>query len=223
MGNKTAKKIIIFVIFAGVVFATPVYALNDYFTTTYENGFLRTIQFTDPAQESNCQSSGEYLFAIFDANGLLSHGASCGDDFEVDPFNWNDNPYTYGKNNGEAWTGENEQQGQYSTSGTIYYIDDPSQNVNTYCWDMDAWDYGEAGFLSCIGGVYGASISNMFVEGYPDAFTSGHTLANFTSFITDVSSSIFWTLISIIGILAALLGLGFAISRVRRWITGRKA
>jgi len=53
------------------------------------------------------------------------------------------------------------------------------------------------------------------------ATTSVQTM--FTNFTTDVSTLLVYTLGILLGILAAMLGLGFGISRVRRWITGRKA
>lgn len=45
----------------------------------------------------------------------------------------------------------------------------------------------------------------------------------FSSLTADVSSLIGSSLTVVVGILAALLGLGFAIRSVKRYITGRKA
>ena len=47
--------------------------------------------------------------------------------------------------------------------------------------------------------------------------------AVFTTLTANVSSLIGSTLTTLVGILAALLGLGFAIRHVKKWITGRKA
>lgn len=54
-------------------------------------------------------------------------------------------------------------------------------------------------------------------------FDVASATAVFNALIGDVSTIVGTTLLALVGILAALLGLGFAISRVRRWITGRKA
>jgi len=53
------------------------------------------------------------------------------------------------------------------------------------------------------------------------ATTSVQTL--FTAFTTDVSTLLVYSLGILLGILAALLGLGYAIRHVKKWITGRKA
>jgi len=45
----------------------------------------------------------------------------------------------------------------------------------------------------------------------------------FDGFTGDVSSLLVYTLTILLGILAALLGLGYGIRHVKRWITGRKA
>ena len=47
--------------------------------------------------------------------------------------------------------------------------------------------------------------------------------AIFTALITDASTIIGSTLLVLVGVLAGLLGLGFAIRHTKRWITGRKA
>jgi len=45
----------------------------------------------------------------------------------------------------------------------------------------------------------------------------------FTDLITDVSTVVGTSLVSVLGVFAALLGLGFAISRLRKYIQRRKA
>jgi len=45
----------------------------------------------------------------------------------------------------------------------------------------------------------------------------------FTNFSTDISTMLVYTLAILLGILAALLGLGFGIRRIKRWVTGSKA
>lgn len=45
----------------------------------------------------------------------------------------------------------------------------------------------------------------------------------FSAFSTDVSTLLVYTLGILLGILAALLGLGYGIRHVKRWITGSKA
>ena len=47
--------------------------------------------------------------------------------------------------------------------------------------------------------------------------------AIFTAFIGNVSTILGTVLTAVLGILAALLGLGYAVRHVKRWITGRKA
>jgi len=54
-------------------------------------------------------------------------------------------------------------------------------------------------------------------------FSTSTVQTMFASFTTDISTLLVYTLGILLGILAAMLGLGFGISRVRRWITGRKA
>lgn len=46
--------------------------------------------------------------------------------------------------------------------------------------------------------------------------------AAFTAAITDVSTLVGTSLTAVLGVFAALLGLGFAISRLRRYIQRRK-
>lgn len=54
-------------------------------------------------------------------------------------------------------------------------------------------------------------------------FSTSSVQTIFTNFTTDVSTLLVYTLGILLGILAALLGLGYGIRRVRAWITGRKA
>jgi len=54
-------------------------------------------------------------------------------------------------------------------------------------------------------------------------FATSSVQTLFTTFTTDVSTLLVYTLGILLGILAALLGLGYGIRHVKRWITGKKA
>jgi len=54
-------------------------------------------------------------------------------------------------------------------------------------------------------------------------FPVASTTALLTSFFADNGTIIFQTFSVLLVALAALLGLGFAIRHVKKWITGRKA
>jgi len=54
-------------------------------------------------------------------------------------------------------------------------------------------------------------------------FSTSSVQTLFSNFSTDISTLLVYTLGILLGILAALLGLGFGIRRVRRWVTGSKA
>jgi hypothetical protein len=47
--------------------------------------------------------------------------------------------------------------------------------------------------------------------------------ALFTSLVTDVGTVVYTVFTTLIPIVAGLLGLGFGIRHVKRWITGKKA
>jgi len=54
-------------------------------------------------------------------------------------------------------------------------------------------------------------------------FTAASASGLFTSLTSNVGSLIYSTLAVVLVALAALLGLGFGIRHVKKWITGRKA
>jgi len=54
-------------------------------------------------------------------------------------------------------------------------------------------------------------------------FSTSTVQTIFTAFTTDVSTLLTYTLGILLVILAALLGLGFGVRHVKKWITGRKA
>lgn len=53
--------------------------------------------------------------------------------------------------------------------------------------------------------------------------TIASTTAMLTTFFTDTSTILVYVITTLLVILAGLLGLGFAIRHVKKWITGRKA
>lgn len=212
MNKKNKIAFLTAIMIVGVFAGTSAFALNDFFTSTYRN-FIRSAGFIDPALESECQSQGANNIVVFDENGQQSVADICSNDYDDDPFNFTSSNYS------------TSHDGAISKSGTIYQIFDLGDGAGQpqfICTDPLFGGQDEQWFLDCVADP-ASSTSIIFSESYPDVYAQGHAISNFMSMAIDVSFLVATFLFGLIAVLAALLGLGFAISRVKRWITGRKA